>query len=486
MQQAKPDPIRFTLRTYSPEELAALNRELGREGPAAFRPAEEVLARIAAQKYSLGADRAILCHHPDERVQMALLQRDDLTPDSGYALSSIWATAYAYACSEGVVWTPVLDYLVAGRQYWPEEYGKHIFKSSDFIACVPERVRAGLLYRRVEEQAGLLADWLRADPENRLEMLLRLHADAFVGSVLVSVRGISPVLFRDALERRPSIGPAVAQRARALPTSCQRVLKDWALNGLPGRADSGATPNSPHIRDTHRTHLLLTTLYNSYAWGKLEVPLSEDDANRLLAFLEGAEIPFADSPLRTAVLVLAVCAEHLNEAALLKLIPLLRSDQEIAAMIRRARRATPRVWKACLDRADTDLVQEAIASTPEAVRSPEIRSLLLNSENVLVWLSLLNGASDEEFIALFRKAVRRDLDTALLILEDYPDRAALLEKSDLMPLLESSFPAHRLAAITLLGSLETGAVRPARHAPDGSLAGDDAGRTKNPHRLKRC
>src|SRR5690606_6592725 len=118
--------------------------------------------------------------------------------------------------------------------------------------------------------------------------------------------------------------------------------------------------------------------------------------------------------------------------------------------------------------------------------SPEIRSLLLNSENVLVWLSLLNGASDEEFIALFRKAVRRDLDTALLILEDYPDRAALLEKSDLMPLLESSFPAHRLAAITLLGSRETGAVRPARHAPDGSLAGDDAGRTKNPHRLKRC
>lgn len=99
--RATPTPIRHSLRTYTPQEIAALNEELGRKGVAAFRPAEELLADISAGKQPTRTSAPGWFYHPDERVQLALLEREELTPvpsfnfyaDKNFRLLAIWAVA---------------------------------------------------------------------------------------------------------------------------------------------------------------------------------------------------------------------------------------------------------------------------------------------------------------------------------------------------------------------------------------------------------
>lgn len=123
--QVSRGPIRLSPRTYTPDEIAALNRKLRLEGDAAFSPAEQLLADIEAGKRPTRKEAPAWFHHPDERVQLALLERKELTPTplsdgrSNLRYLTVWATALAYAAAEGVVWTPVLDYIstVRGGDY---------------------------------------------------------------------------------------------------------------------------------------------------------------------------------------------------------------------------------------------------------------------------------------------------------------------------------------------------------------------------------
>ena len=130
-----------------------------------------------------------------------------------------------------------------------------------------------------------------------------------------------------------------------------------------------------------------------------------------------------------------------------------RTSQAITAV--KAAHATPRVWLACLEHSPTPDVEEAVAEIPDALRVPEIRSLLGRSGKASVLAKLIEDATGREFVRLFWKLARRDVDAAARVLKERPEHVSFLAPADLAPLLRSSDQRYRLTAITLLSDTTT-------------------------------
>src|SRR5690606_988988 len=120
-------PFRFHLRTFEPQAIEALNQAKGLVGRRAIRPADEVLPEIAGAERVNGVKALGWFYHPDERVQLALLDNPILTrrerrPRARHLRTeAIWAMAFAQAEIEGVAWTPVLD-RIACSNLWPVKW----------------------------------------------------------------------------------------------------------------------------------------------------------------------------------------------------------------------------------------------------------------------------------------------------------------------------------------------------------------------------
>lgn len=465
-------PIRFSLKTYAPEEIAKINARLGLDSERAFQPAEELLAEIAAVEEPTQEIPSAWFYHPDERAQLALLEREDLTlawnpfGNANRRILVLWATAFAHAQHESVAWTPVLDHIAGRRGYWPlQSHAESVLNSPTFRQWLPFWLRQKLKYWAIEEQAAPLRNWIRdAEPE-RIRTLVRLRSDEFVGAALAHAHAIHPAELRRILERRPAIAPAIAKRFYDLPQELSSVLKDWAFEDL-FRAEErlAAMPEdtAPHRRWEAaygaRTLEIIATKPRTR-----KSHLEDRDVERLVALLDAAGDPDA-GPSRAAANILATYADRLREAELLELLPHFRDrPSELARLIDLAVHATPNVWRACLDLSQAEGVQHAIACNPKAIKVPEIRARLAESDSTDVLLPLLTNATGEEFARLFRKMARLEPDVAADVLRDWPDRARFLARTDLLPLMQSSDPSIRMLAITLLGdAAEADDPRPTR------------------------
>lgn len=470
------EPIRLSLRTYAPEELAALNVRLGRRGVAAFRPAEELLVDIEAGKRPTRAATPAWYFHPDERVQLALLAREDLTPKPGFRsnsrfrLEAVWATAYTRALEEGVVWTPVLDCIAAERRCWPwRDLGIRVLSSGEFADFVVGRPGHVPRYRTTMELGDLLHGWIQVAEPERIERLLRVRSDAFVGAALRHAHGISPLLLREILEHRPAVAP-LGLRNGSLSERFRAVLKEWAFDDLL-RAEERISALSADASNWDKW----TQAYGArtleeialYARGVGTGPpwlgknITDAEIERLLALLDMGGDPTV-GPARSAARILLACVGRLQEPGLLKLVPHLDRRNHAVVRVVEAVHATPRVWRACLEHSPTVKVQTAVARIPEAVQVLEIRSLLSRSKVIDILRRVVEYASDEEFVRVFRKLVRHDLDAAANALARQTNRAHLLAKSDLIPFMESPEQSHRLLAITLMDVAAAEEPRPVR------------------------
>lgn len=459
-------PFRFSLRTYTPEEIAALNAELRREGDAAFRPAEDLLRDIERGVTPSRALAPTWHYHPDERVQLALLERQDLTPVSTSIdqepvlnIGAIWATAYMQAASEGVVWTPVLDYLSGERYYWPPMHVGSELVARGFDGYVPRRLWSMYTYRDQQQQVALLFDWIRSGTPERVHQLLRFRSAAFIAHVLPDMPALEPATLRQILERRPGVGPKLALNVLRLSKPLQKTLKDWAFDDLPLIAERlrALPPDAPvrqKIRATDSVTTLLFLLYEEREQGMRK--LRPDEVDRLLLLLEVKDDPEADF-LNTVRRILLSCAACLDEDRLLKLLSHLSpNSNDVVTLVERAEQATPRVWRACLEHSSTDRVYAAVSRQEDALRVPEIRTLLEQGDSIDALTALWQDSTGEEFRRVFRKLARIQPGAAATLLEQNPKRARFLERSDLVPLLESANAADRLLAIALVGDIVAG------------------------------
>lgn len=456
-----PAPIRHTLKIYTPEEIAELNAKLGRHGPTAFRPAEELLEDIAAGKSPDATTESTWYYHPDERVQLAMLQREDLAPirDVHSHLNSkiiaIWTTAYLRAAHERVVWTPVLDYIAARRGYWPlDAQADGTFTNPSIRDLLPFPIERPVKYRSIAEQARLLVMWISHADEERLAYLLRAQSDEFVGSALACVRSVTPERFREILDQRPSLAPVIAASRERMSEQLRTTLKEWAFDDL-HRIDQRLATLPPNAGREEKWSLAYgTAMLHSFVEHGRRLPnvnpqITDADIERLFALLDAGGDPHV-GPARAAAIVLLACAGRLNETRLLALLQHLERDSlDVRTLVDNAVHATPAFWTTCLKHSPIALVQEAISWIPEARQSPDVRALLSRSNHVRVLVTLLDEATDTEFVGLFRKILRRDLNAASEALSSHPERARLLNRRDLLPLFESSDTRHRLQAITL-------------------------------------
>src|SRR5690606_31370606 len=189
--------------------------------------------------------------------------------------------------------------------------------------------------------------------------------------------------------------------------------------------------------------------------------LSPADIDRLFGLLGTGGIR-GIGPSDAAARVLLGCARYLDEDQLMRLLPHLASEPaDLLRLVSAAVYATPRVWKACLDLVPTGAMEDAISRQPQAVKSPEIRALLGRSKRAGVLERVIREASDEEFPYLFRRLCRRNPDAAAWVLNDQPERARLLTRTDLLPLVQSKNQRNRLAASIALGEM-TAARNPSR------------------------
>lgn len=459
-RHATQPPIRFSLRTYSPAEIEALNSDLGLRGKAAFRPAEELLADIAAGKAPTRAAAPGWYYHPDERVQLALLEREDLTPfprfdtKKHFRLLGIWAKAYAQAIHEGVVWTPVLDRIAGRRQYWPlRTPGQRVLGSPDFLDRLPPTHRIDLPYRNLAEHADLLQDWISGGDPERVALLLRAETDDFVACGLAQIRRLSRTLLFEILRQRPTMAPILARR-RTLSARIRDALKEWAFEDLLRTKERWASlKNEEESYQTKWDLAYGARVLQELAWSRQShgVPsFTMVDAERVLALLgTDQDVPISSRTVATEILLAST--PFLDETALLKLIPHLKREPSLLRrLVVTANRATPRVWKACLEHSSTEAVFEGLSLIPAAVRDPEIRARICRSDRVDVLLRLVDSATEQEFPRLYRKLLRRSPEAAAQALSRRAECARLLTRDDLMPLLRSDDRQTRVLAITLM------------------------------------
>ncbi|HLU34142.1 MAG TPA: hypothetical protein VKZ61_00125 [Thermomicrobiales bacterium] len=254
-------------------------------------------------------------------------------------------------------------------------------------------------------------------------------------------------------------------RYRDLPDHFKAVLREWAFDDmlLTQERIARLAPDAP-AWEKWQLASGARALHEIAAFGHpggsrwMAEALSDPEINRLVAMLDmNDDAEFG--PARLAARVLHACVGRLVEAALLKLLA--RLDPCFADVPRfiAAPRATPNVWKACLERSPTTLVRTALAAHPEAIAIPEIRRGLHRHANTSVLTSLLRSAPDEEFVRTFRKLVRRDPDMAATVLAEHPERTRLLGKTDFLPLMQFSRQEHRVLAIMLMAEARADQVR---------------------------
>ena len=117
---------------------------------------------------------------------------------------------------------------------------------------------------------------------------------------------------------------------------------------------------------------------------------------------------------------------------------------------------TTKLLDVSLEHSSTDRVYAAVSRQEDALRVPEIRTLLEQGDSIDALTALWQDSTGEEFRRVFRKLARIQRGAAATLLEQNPERARFLERSDLAPLLESANAADRLLAIALVGDIVAG------------------------------
>jgi len=541
-------PIRFSLKTYAPEEIAKINARLGLDSERAFQPAEELLAEIAAVEEPTQEIPSAWFYHPDERAQLALLEREDLTPawnpfeNANRRILVLWATAFAHAQHESVAWTPVLDHIVGRRGYWPlQSHAESVLNSPTFRQWLPFWPRQKLKYWAIEEQAAPLRNWIRdAEPE-RIRTLVRLVARALdeagddIWTPLIErlfALHLWPTSAYDLDHAAPD--PATRRRlvqqdeyllkrvlpwveAQTTPEVFIPIVRAFRANDLPRMIAHNASHVTTELADALVERTPLAVLWLS-ARTKGVSPVTR---RHLIDRLVPLALDFGSSGFRGGI----NSTEIVQAYVLLQDASCLPTMAQVERLIRRLENDLKNGTRATREASDPNsqddpvfgLLQYYIAATgdeklakryievaeglaePKRVihllqpplkdetaisysiptaraalkafgddarvcrvvaenrlfrANPEIRKVLLRSDSVDVAVQLAKDGRPEEFEPLFRFFVTRDPSYAALLIKRQPDVArAVLQPSDLAPLLTCSDRKARMVAITFLGEL---------------------------------
>jgi hypothetical protein len=245
-----PPPFRAGLLLRTPAEIEERNLAEGRTGARLYLPVEQALRQCEKSLLHLtAAEMDALCRHPDERVREAFLRRHGLPSEqstvSREVLDRIGTALLEDAEAEGVVWTPLIDRMAAGR-VWP-------------------RMEGDAAQRSARRQAEKMAEWLATDAsaEQVRSLLDDFTAPSLIAAVAEHYREVSPELAAELLKRGASeirtgtrLGKEQAREAswmaecltrnRQLPPETATALWHQGLDTLQDTGGARGAPRTEH------------------------------------------------------------------------------------------------------------------------------------------------------------------------------------------------------------------------------------------------
>lgn len=464
----------FPFRTASMEAdeavLHAMNEEYVPLKVTRMEPAEAAIQRIANTKQPSVPRLLSWALHPDERVRIALLRSPLITRDRTstlFAAALIWnRTARSLArTADGrkiiELWNPVFDVL--------QEKRIEFHRGAQFDELLNRQIK--LRYDDcplLEDQLRAVVDWAEGavNPEWLGTILRSFYSREFLTHIVSHAPAFDLERIRLLLDLWPTlVGSLMSNRhIYARPDSPEIIsyLKDWALHAILNIKELSRNPDIKlsGLFQAPGAQVLIKLQLNGYTLpfafhkrlcdglNSIKGPVPDNivlsphyHAGRFYSrFLAGLPVDV----LRVVIPAIGGRNKYVvgstalaNSTALAKVLD--RDD------------ITPEVARLVAKHFGTRRIRALLASHPRWRHDPEIRPRLLASTAPEIVAILLQDASPDEFVRVFRRVVERHPDIVGEILGDRLDElAGALTKEDLIPLLQSTSRMTRLVAIQAL------------------------------------
>lgn len=430
--------------------------ELRTQASLAEQDIEQIIKPVA-KRAPARANLDRLLAHPDERVAIKLMNTAWSTMWKGetidYVCDQLIRRGLREADDEGVIWTPLLDYL-ADNHLW-----------NDPLRILKTRSQASSQEQQTHEFYGptdrieRLVPWIEQQTSPKpLLCLLQFSFRAIHRLVARHARALSPELIEKLLLHEPKSAPLLAQNP-TMPNDWLKELANWALVEMYGRSPitpAGLTSRWPRSK-AHLAPHSVDTLLALHKRGVLD-PALYDLCLTSIAMERNAfqrQSPSTNESVHERVaLFLVGCAANLDRDQLFKLYDIIRGETKLVIRLVQTPGVNPDLWRHIVETNRNSFLLHAIAKNPAARNDQKIRKHLAQSSNPGVLKELLQDASDHEFRRLFRKLARVSAKAAVYYLEDHGwDRIGLLRKSDLELVVEpreSEYPYIQLRALLFL------------------------------------
>lgn len=452
-------PFRLALRAAAPGEVARLNETRGLTGARRLEPAPAAIERISDIKSPSTNRLWSWVQHPDERVAISLVNSGILSRgrwSNYWAALELFRRAHAetevpagnrHPAQDPVVWTPLLDAIAHG-DLWPYA---HDFTRSEYIDVVtaeygtpPDRSYIPPL----KEHLSSLTAWIRTTGETSdLQPLLRFRSRAIHERVAKHAKAIDESLFERLVGTNVTVAPELATNP-FLEARLAARLKDLAFDSIRNLEEYRS---SPYWNDRIAWRGLGATILLGLA--ETGNPLTQDDHARLIEYLKMGQSEGRRGPGDQAMAYYRKTLQDLPDEHLLAVIPWL--DDYTPYSLRSLLKAGPVTIEVarCIARHSTDpKVRGYLAEA--YVEDPEIFEILSTSRSGRVAKHLLRGTEPDQFPKHFKRVAQHHPSFAAEVLSARVDEVAgHMDRTDLVPLLESEDPEARLKAVQVISQL---------------------------------